>query len=612
MTENQDSELILVFFSLGHKFVPRSKFTERVPLQLLKELRETQRKVVWQDVCGRMGAGSKYVVYRKGTQPEDALMRRQDRVFNEIACSQAYNIALHQEWHCREHDASFWRRTLSRLVKGGRFLACDKNLGVKLVDIEMYKRLAKDQLQNYEDAYLWPTEHEKGYVDGILSEMVARVKEIANAIIGAAHTEARMKKQTAKDREENLCLKQLAEYLMFTVEAGGDSFRIPRLRMLLKVHKVVGAGMLCPTRPIVPNCGLPNYGMGKWLGSFMAKMARQIPWNLESTKQFQTWLTDRSRGPRVRTFDFTNLYGNEPVRETLALFARAVEEISWVFDDPHLRTTMEALRKIVLVPDGLQPLIGNRARLIVVMVAELVHQTIAQLDLGDDIVTVMTSKFLAMGCPPVAPLSIITLGYLERERLGSERCTKGMRRLIDDIVVDEDIISEVELRSIYPKYLTLNVAEIDHFLDVAFSWNSQKFLTWPYIKLHATIPLNFASNHPPHTLRASAKNELLRILSLTNMCSVMDCWVEFWWTKYVLAGYPTELLGRMLREVVSHVPLGEDGKEERERGINHVETWRGVRTNSASLIAKSASMVVSTAWSVQPTLMSMALKAHMR
>lgn len=579
-------------------------------MKLREEFRETQRKVVWQDILGRRRDGEvQYVTYRKGTMPEEGLMRRQDRVFDEIVCSQSHNIATQQEWHGQIHDASFWRRTLSRLVRGGRFLACDKNLGVKFVDIEMYKRLANDQLQNYEKAYLWRKEHEKGYVDEIMDEMVARVRVIAGAILGARLEAAQKKKITAQDREEFKCMQQLAEYFVFTVEAKGQVFKIPQLRMLLKVHKVVGAGMLCPTRPIVPNCGLPNYGMGKWMGSFMAKMARQIPWNLESTKQFQSWLADRSRGPRVRTYDFTNLYGNEPVRETLALFARAIEEIFWVFDDPHLHTTMEVMRRIILVPDGLQPLIGSRARLIVVIVAELVQQTIAQLDLGDEIVTVMTSKFLAMGCPPVAPLSIITLGYLEQERIGVDRCTRGMRRLIDDIVVDLDIISEDELRSIYPDYLTLNSAELDHFLDVAFTWNSQKYLTWPYIKLHATIPLNFMSQHPPHTLRAAAKNELSRILGLTNMCSVMDCWVKFWWAKYTLAGYPAKLLGVLLREVISDVPTV---REERERGVNHVETWRGVRTASSRLIAQSASMVVSTAWAVEPTLMSMALKAHLR
>ena len=612
-TENQDRELVLIFFSLGHKFVPRSKYTDRVPLKLLEELRETQRKVVWQDVIGdTVFVGGEYVRYRKGTMPEEGLMRRQDRVFNEICCSQAHCIALNQEWHAQEHSASFWRQTLGRLVQGGRFLACDKNLGVKFVELGMYKRLANEQLQNYETAHLYPEEHKKSYIDSIMNGMVERVKEIAIIAAGAASAivvEKKRGKITLLEAGEIKCLEQLSKYLMQSVAGKESNFKIPHLRMLLKVHKVVKEGALCPTRPIVPNCGLPNYGMGKWVGSFMAKMARQIPWNLESTKQFQLWLTDRSRGPRVRTYDFTNLYGNEPVTETLALFARALEEMKWVFDDPVLHVTMEAMLRIVRVPDGLQPLIGNRARLIVVIVAELVQQTIAQLDLGDDIVTVTTSKFLAMGCPPVAPLSIITLGYLEREKIGPDRCTRGMRRLIDDIVVDLDVISEIELRSIYPRYLTLNNAEIDHFLDVAFTWNGEKFLTWPYIKLHATIPLNFMSQHPPHTLRAAAKNELNRLLGLTNMSSVTDAWVEFWWTKYSLAGYTAELLGRILREVIVDVPTK---RADRERGVNHVETWRGVKTSSAKLIAKSANRACSTAWSVEPTLMSMALKAHLK
>jgi hypothetical protein len=558
--------------------------------------------------------GGEYVKYKKGTMPNEGLMRRQDRVFNEICCSEAHSIALNQEWHEKEYSASFWKNTLGRLVRGGRFLACDKNLGVKFVELEIYKQLAHEQLQNYEKAYLWKEEHRQGYEDGILDGMVARVKNIAIIIAGAASTialerESKRKKLTLQDTEEMKCLDQVSKYLMFTVEGKYSNFKIPKLRMLLKVHKAVKEGALCPTRPIVPNCGLPNYGMGKWIGSFMAKMARQIPWNLESTKQFQLWLTDRSRGPRVRTYDFTNLYGNEPVKDTLVLFAQALEEMKWVFDDPALQVTMEAMLRIVRVPDNLQPLIGIRARVILVIVAELVQQTIAQLDLGDEVVTVTTSMFLAMGCPPVAPLSIITLGYLEREKIGLDRCTRGMRRLIDDIVVDHDIISETELRSIYPRYLTLNNAESTQFLDVAFSWNGEKFLTWPYIKLHATIPLNIMSQHPPHTLRSAAKNELIRILGLTNMGSVTDAWVEFWWTKYSLAGYTTKMLGRILREVIADVPTE---REKCERGVNHVETWRGVKTSSAKLIAKSANRVCSTAWSVEPTLMSMALKAHMR
>ena len=97
----------------------------------------------------------------------------------------------------------------------------------------------------------------------------------------------------------------------------------------------------------------------------------------------------------------------------------------------------------------LDEIMGRKsARLIVLLVAEGIRGTIATLDLGDEERIIGTNRFLAMGCPPVAPLSIITLAYLEIKQHGKQKCELGMRRLIDDIIVDLNVISE---KSLYAK-----------------------------------------------------------------------------------------------------------------------------------------------------------------
>jgi len=63
---------------------------------------------------------------------------------------------------------------------------------------------------------------------------------------------------------------------------------------------------------------------------------------------------------------------------------------------------------------------------------------------------VATEMFLAMGCPSVAPLSIIKpSAYLESKHVGYTKCTKGLRRIINDIVLVVDhnipIISTIDL-----------------------------------------------------------------------------------------------------------------------------------------------------------------------
>jgi len=385
--------------------------------------------------------------------------------------------------------------------------------------------------------------------------------------------------------------------------------------MLLKVHKPAKADGLIPTRPIIPNCNLPSYGIAKWLGAFMAKMVKSIPWNLESTDQFLSFIKDKRRSEGVATFDFTNLYGNEPVAETMALFFSALHEMEWLFENDDDRIIFEALMTPVEIPADLcyKSIFRcggtNQTYVFCLILAECIFCTIAELDIGHDRrVLVSTADFLAMGCPPVAPLSVITLACLEARKIGFERCVKGMRRLIDDIIIDTSYITEEELRSVYPGYLELNHGDKGHFLDVTYVWVGSRFITYPYIKPHTTIPLNIHSCHPFHILRATAKNELARLMKLCSEEQNRDSWSSFWKAKYTAAGYSMRLLWQ-IEEEVRYSPRLIRTKNQ-PRYVNHVETFVGTETRTSKILSSVSGRPVAQTWKVCPSLLSMALKAH--
>ena len=552
--------------------------------------------------------GIRYVVFNKMTMPPTQCMRTWQFLFKEITVAGAKVIWKHRADYEEVHSQPFWRKNLKQLCRNGRFLACDKNQGVRFVDHETYKKIAAREYGNYE---LHPDATGKE-MEKLANAMLDKLKGNLKFLAVTIQTAAIKKTITYHDNEQNRMLKQLAEFVAWTASKPTELFRLPALRMLLKVHKVIKAGALCPTRPIVPACGLPSYPMGQWLGAFMARMAKQIKWNLQSTEQFLSFITDPSRSSRVRCYDFTNLYGSEPVKETINLFVRAIEELAWIFEDPNDDIIFKALMRHVIIPDGMEldEIIGRKStRLIVLLVAECIRGTLATLDLGDEEKIIGTNRFLAMGCPPVAPLSIITLAYLEVKQHGREKCEIGMRRLIDDIIVDLDIISETNLYAAYSKhsYLELNVADYDHFLDVRFTWNGERHITYPYIKEFAVVPLNYFSNHPQHTIRAAAKNELRRLMGLINIDSAKPDWVEYWHTKYSMAQYPSNILRNILLEVISGTRLL---REKEERGVNNIETWRGAHTGVDKSLTKETGFKVDTAWKVSTTLMSMALKMH--
>ena len=551
-----------------------------------------------------------YFIRRKGTPaPAVAVAQFQDHVNRAVDnASTLLCNSLDTVRPLKMLTNGYWKLAFESLADKGRFLACDKNLGVRFVSKEYYAKLADIERRNYEHNFHGITSA------SIIKNMLSMAGVIATVVHISAIAPNHLEKKTRFNRESDhdiakrVIRSQLAVFIRESISLPFATYKLPFLRMTLKVHKPLKNGLI-PTRPIIPTCGLPNFAYGQWLGKFLAKMARQIPWNLECTKDFQSWLAQPLRSKNVTTFDFSNLYGSEPVRQTLCLFASAIEEMPWKFEDKDDALIFESLRKIVAVPPdlGFEELIGSKTSILMLLLTEQIRCTIAELDLGDETIIVATDSFLAMGCPPVAPLSIISLGYLEFKAFGFDRCTAGMKRYIDDIALDTDIISELELRSIYPDYLTLNGAGNEHFLDVSFKWSHSNFETWPYIKEFATIPLSYLSAHPYHTIRAAAKNELNRLMSLTSMNACKSAWAEYWFNKYTLARYPKGVLKCILQEVINgtaHI------REKSTRGINHVETWRGVKTcfsHDATLYTKRK---ISSAWKVDNSLLSIALKAH--
>ena len=574
------------------------------------EIHETQRKIAWNIVMSKTVVKNEpnYFIRRKGTEaPHNTMQLVEEKT--EHICEQSLDMLKLMDDNVYIKDKytlKYWRRSFKELTENGRFIACDKNLGVRYITHEYYNKLANRELANYETIITDATSYD------ILFTMQRNLRDIAAAIINTAdYTPSNKFVDKPVSENKNVFLTQLAKFIQATCAGDIDTnFKLPKLRMTLKIHKPNKNG-LTPTRPIIPTCGLPNFVLGQWLGRFMARMARQIPWNLECSEDFTTWITDRSRSPRVALFDFSNLYGTEPVHETLWLFNSAVEQLDWNFEDNTDKLIFDSLRTPIDVPvrTGLLHLTGERCTIFTLILAELIRCTIAELDVDGENVKVATCKFLAMGCPPVAPLSIISLAFLEIKKIGGYKCMHGMKRYIDDIIIDTSIITEEELRRAYPKYLTLNLVNENHYLDVSFAHNGLQFVTWPYVKELAVVPLNYFSFHPTHTLRAAAKNELVRLMKRTTLLSVKPEWVQFWYVKYSYADYPVGLLRNIIKEVISDVRTI---KAPKERGINHVETWKGTNTRTAAALATSMNMNVSAAWKTGGSLLSIALKAHIK
>lgn len=395
------------------------------------------------------------------------------------------------------------------------------------------------------------------------------------------------------------------------------------MKLLIKRHKPK-KGNMWQTRPIIPNCPLPIYPFAKLIGHVLAKLQKRIPWVLEDSQNFRNWLSKSSRGI-ISTYDFTNLYGTEKVKETFLLFEESLHAFQragiFKFEDLHDETLFLGLLKPMTLQNSLfEPehnLQSQPLSALTVFTYMCAKSTIAVLESDENIFNIVkTTQFLAMGSPPVAPLSNITLAYLEFKRFGFDRCLNGMRRLIDDIALDESIISPKELFSAYPDYLTLNEAGNEHFLDVSFQKGTNSYHTWPYVKPFAIIPLNIASAHTQHTKIAAAKGELRRLLNLCSDKEMWPPWIDLWKLRYRIAGYDVDSLSKnVLRDMNVK-------KEKRIRDhsgtLFHVETWNGCRTDTSTslrLFSNNHFKDVQyndslTAWAQAPTLSNILLGAN--
>jgi len=587
---------------LGHRFIPHTP-----PRVNNKELEETRRKLAWKSYFEQAEHSEREHLIKYSRNPpapesfelqfNNAISKAKD--FHDNVCERYQKQRTVHE----VYKISFWKRELEALCQdGSRFLQCDKNLGVRRVDATTYKRLAERELKNYE-----ATNEASDEIKGeAIKEDISQLLRVAQTLkLTLLHVTRNSDKEEIRKK---VFLHDLSEFIIASITDERKDFKFPQLRLLLKIHKPAKRDGLLQTRPIVPNYCLPTYEIAKWLGRFMAKMAKQIPWNLESTQHFLTFITDPDRSKNTKTFDFTNLYGTEPVKETLNLFFSALFEMEWKFgiDD---QCIFDALMVEVDCPEDiyLKMYFPYKTCVFMLLLAECIHCTMAELDMGDKKRIVATEKFLAMGCPPVAPLSIITLAYLESKHIGYAKCAKGLRRLIDDIVVDQDVIDEHTLRSAYPPYLELNHGDPNHFLDVQFTWVGGKYVHYPYIKPYTTVPLNINSCHPWHILRAAAKNELSRMIRLCSETTFIPAWTKYWRTKYSLAGYSIEFLRTLEKEVAASQP---HEKRMRESHVNHIETWRGTETGTARVIQIATGKRISKTWKVERSLLSLALKAH--
>ena len=67
------------------------------------------------------------------------------------------------------------------------------------------------------------------------------------------------------------------------------------------------------------------------------------------------------------------------------------------------------------------------------------------------------------------------------------------------------------------------------------------------------------------------------------------------------------MLRNILLEVISGTKVL---REKNERGVNSIETWRGLHTQNDKKLTENTGFKIDTAWKVSTTLMSMALKMH--
>lgn len=616
MSELQNQSVIKIIvsflvFLLGTKFTPHQKYEKKTLYALFCQTYETLRKTFWKNYFLVVPQEERYGI------PLDFFVKKKTDVTYEAeklrraAKQQAEKtyIEFQQSWsHTSKFylDKKFWVEILKN-TSDCRYVLCDKNLGGEFIDKQEYFELTRRELRNYEEiCELLPSNRT---IEGILRSMVTDIGALLKAF-GEFMEKYDMRIQP---------FTNIRDIINFCHKLPLSTCNVPQLKLLIKKHKAKKEGHW-QTRPIIPNTCLPIYQFAKFLGNFLARLQKLLPWVLEDSRNFRTWLLQSSRG-FVSTYDFTNLYGTEKTAETLILFDKAIKEFRekgiFVFESEHDEAVFVGLLKPLKLPsqqyDHMQ-LRNVELSALSVMTYLCIKNTTAVIETDDGSFHIArTKEFLAMGSPPVAPLSNITLAYLEWKKFGWDKCVSGMRRLIDDIALDQSVITQDELMSAYPDYLTLNEAGSEHFLDVSFRQTEMSIETWPYVKPFAVIPLNIASAHTQHTKIAAAKGELKRLLELCSRPEMWNPWIDLWKLRYGIAGYDTEKLASQVLKSMS--TIREKRKTNLQSTLIHVETWNGSRTSTHKDLKRFVNSYFEainfensmTAWSQQPALSNILL-----
>ena len=255
-----------------------------------KEVQETVRKVGWKIYLEANGVAStkRAVMFKKGTALPRGNMR------DDLVRS-THNIhrLVHDEittWDKERHlpsvlNALEWKHALQAC--NGRWIICDKNLGVKHVDNDEYEFLMDQEASRY-------IRHTTNIDDTEKRIIAIKIEHLEELVL--YHTPD---PQCSFKGDLWYDLREMVKHDLTT-----KTFKLPKLKLMLKIHKDKKNGHW-QTRPIVPTMNLPEYGLSKWIGRLLAKFARAIPWVLEDTGSFVTWLTARSRSGQIRTFDFS-------------------------------------------------------------------------------------------------------------------------------------------------------------------------------------------------------------------------------------------------------------------------------------------------------------------
>lgn len=449
---------------------------------------------------------------------------------------------------------------LKMIQTGFTVMETDKNLGL----VALKQSLAMELYQDYTQ-----DKRSVGKAALVKSKQLKRLEEERLAML----TCLRMTAVTTKN--------EWLEEAVKTVERGMvRQSNLPRLRLLIKVHKIKAAGKI-PTRPIVPASTAPAGIIGMIAGKILGNVQTAIPWICKNTEHFIEWLSDEYRG-EVKTFDFTNLFGNEKVIDTVAHLGWAIRYRPQWFENGKQAEVTKAFLVEIPIPGWLGWVFPHRtkAALLEIMVAYVIRETIFLAPTKEGPQIFLTTECLAMGAAPVCPVSNIVLAVMEARKHGDDICEKAIRRFVDDIAMDSSLLHSNELRSAYPAYLTLNDAEEGTFLDLNFrQWKGKRCTRhvayWPHLKNPIPSLPHYSTAHRYATKKAMLKNELGRMARRCSHREFYPYYRDVVLKRFKKAQYP----GSMINQYTSY-------SWEQAKAVTEKCGIRGRMLNTVNHIAK--------------------------